>query len=387
MVVRLAVKREHFIQFYSRGGIAMPSEHERFAELIDAYIDGTISDDDKTFFENHARACDTCKQELEEAKSIQSALHELPALEAPSDFTQKVNALIDKELNLTFRDKLLKHITRYRGGYSAAAACLVLAAVLGVGSLKTELTDVTPSVAVETQTAMPQESAKPLPTPPPAEEEAATETVSPIVTVTSPGIVITPTIPTSTFTASSTPTYAASSTNATVAVPTVPPEAMPSEEPDDDISSQTSTPSDTAVSSSVPAASNSPAVQTSGTPVVTALTEEEEEARERAIIDGFKEANVEVTMPGSDIDGVTAEQSSTSSDYNMSKTVAVSEEDEALVMQMLAQYQTSVGSDGYHLTTANYEAFLNDLNDKGIVYTLAGENKSGSEVLVKVVTR
>ena len=105
---------------------------KRFAELLDSYIDGDISQADKISCHVHISECASCKAEYEFAKRIHDTLHTLPAPEVPAGFLDDINKKIDEG---AFRDTepRIRRIVRNPAAYSAVAAGLALAVVVGSG--------------------------------------------------------------------------------------------------------------------------------------------------------------------------------------------------------------------------------------------------------------
>lgn len=105
-------------------------ECERFAALTDSYLDGSISASDKAILEAHMSVCDRCKSDLEFTKGLYNTLHTLPKLDVPEDFLACLNKRIDEE-EAARPAPLAKRILRSRRAYSAAAAGLALALIIG----------------------------------------------------------------------------------------------------------------------------------------------------------------------------------------------------------------------------------------------------------------
>ena len=61
---------------------------ERFRMLINEYIDGMLSESDKTEFEQHMRECDKCAQLCEQTQKTVELLRGLPDLKIPEDIVK-----------------------------------------------------------------------------------------------------------------------------------------------------------------------------------------------------------------------------------------------------------------------------------------------------------
>ncbi len=376
---------------------------EDFLALTDSYIDGTISEPEKALMDEHAASCDTCKQELEFALSLRSALRSLPKLEVPGDFTEKINARIDSEKKASPVKRVFNHIRMHRGGYSVAAACFVLAAVLTarVGSLTSDVVekpsatdnpaytasasdapsspDIISAVSPESTPVTasdPDATPRPLPTRPPAEAAVSAAPANATAAPTEykqPALVITPKYSYSSGTGTSaaskqTPVYTNTEPAGEPEVSASPESAEPVSEPAETVAP------DPADSGIMTAALDDP------DPI-----EGETNTREREMVNSYSiTPGQSVTPPGSDVSGVTAQTSDAASDYSMNKTVSISEEDEETVLDVLKQFGTSEGSGSFSLSAADYEAFLKELDSNGIVYTLAGDSSDGSDVVVTV---
>jgi len=65
---------------------------ERFKMLINEYIDGTLSESDKTEFEQHMRECDKCAQLCEQTQKTVELLKGLPDLKIPENLVKGTKA-------------------------------------------------------------------------------------------------------------------------------------------------------------------------------------------------------------------------------------------------------------------------------------------------------
>jgi len=103
--------------------------NDLFFENIDMYVyEECDSEQMKLFFE-HIKTCKKCAEEYELACSVKDAMSSMQLLTPPADFSKLVNERLDREISTERKRRFMK--PGYRK-YSAVAACLVLAAVLGI---------------------------------------------------------------------------------------------------------------------------------------------------------------------------------------------------------------------------------------------------------------
>jgi hypothetical protein len=62
------------------------NRHNRLRQSLSAYVDGAISERDRTAIEAHLVVCETCAAELEGLRATSEALQALPAVAAPRSF-------------------------------------------------------------------------------------------------------------------------------------------------------------------------------------------------------------------------------------------------------------------------------------------------------------
>jgi hypothetical protein len=60
--------------------------HTRLRESLSVYIDGALTDVERTRLESHLATCDACRNELEGLRAASEALRGLPAIAAPRSF-------------------------------------------------------------------------------------------------------------------------------------------------------------------------------------------------------------------------------------------------------------------------------------------------------------
>ncbi len=102
---------------------------EKFAEMLDNYE--SLSDEERALMSEHAAQCEECGHELDFMRSVINSVRTLPELKVPDDFLEKLNARIDAEGLTAKRGGIVGHMRYNWQKYSAAAACLLIAAVIG----------------------------------------------------------------------------------------------------------------------------------------------------------------------------------------------------------------------------------------------------------------
>ena len=109
---------------------------KEFENLVEEYIDNELDSEKKLEFEEHIKTCPACREELEFSKMLRQSVGEIELPEPPADFLDRVNAALDKELNAIEPPKKTKLPIFSRRWQTAAAACLVVAAFLGVNLME-----------------------------------------------------------------------------------------------------------------------------------------------------------------------------------------------------------------------------------------------------------
>lgn len=74
----------------------MPSTQDTSAELMTAYLDAELGDEDAAAFEEALENDPEAKSELEQLRRVMSLVSTLPDVEAPPDFYEKVSKRIRK---------------------------------------------------------------------------------------------------------------------------------------------------------------------------------------------------------------------------------------------------------------------------------------------------
>lgn len=110
-----------------------------FQNMLDAYLEGSLSDEENLFMEGHDISCKHCHKELLFRQSVYDTLHTLPKLPVSPDFTANLNARLDAIDAGNFVQDQRPHPTIRRfplvyhwKKYSAVAACLVLAVLVRI---------------------------------------------------------------------------------------------------------------------------------------------------------------------------------------------------------------------------------------------------------------
>lgn len=94
---------------------------QRFRELLDGYMDDTLSQEDKQFVKAHTQACETCRQELSLLTEIKAAIGGLDDdIVVPLPAQAAWRSAVRKEIRLKKNKKIIRFIA------SAAAAVVVL---------------------------------------------------------------------------------------------------------------------------------------------------------------------------------------------------------------------------------------------------------------------
>lgn len=122
-------------------------ECDKFLEKIDLYIHNEISANERAELDSHISECENCRNELEFARKINAALRNLPLIETPPDFKDRLHEKIKAERKNKFY--------KMWQPYAAFAACFVLAVVLrsGAGDMLDSLkaSEVTPVPIVKSE--------------------------------------------------------------------------------------------------------------------------------------------------------------------------------------------------------------------------------------------
>ena len=63
---------------------------EQIREELSAYLDGELSEQDRSALDTHLRACEACREMLEELKGVSATISDLPRAKAPVSLLTKV---------------------------------------------------------------------------------------------------------------------------------------------------------------------------------------------------------------------------------------------------------------------------------------------------------
>ncbi len=99
---------------------------EEFGEMLNNYAD--LSDKDKMLMTEHMEKCAECRDEFDFMMSIIAQLNTLPRIETPEDFAAELNKKLD---GIQKSNRILEFARRNYRQLSTAAACLLLAVVIG----------------------------------------------------------------------------------------------------------------------------------------------------------------------------------------------------------------------------------------------------------------
>ena len=106
---------------------------ERFAHMLDNYAD--LSSAEIAELEAHAEMCESCAADLAFMRSILGTVNSLPPIDPPKDFLESVNARLDAELDSEPAIKrFVRHSKPYVYRYGSLAACVAIAAAVGVNA-------------------------------------------------------------------------------------------------------------------------------------------------------------------------------------------------------------------------------------------------------------
>lgn len=104
---------------------------EEFEHMLDNYE--SLTDKEKLMMAEHAAECKSCRDDMDFMLSIIGVTKALPEIKAPDDFLDRLNVRIDlEEIKGKRKRRLHRLVMTDWKRYSAAAACLLLAAVVGV---------------------------------------------------------------------------------------------------------------------------------------------------------------------------------------------------------------------------------------------------------------
>lgn len=108
------------------------SECENILKMIDDYIDNDLSEQERKKIEEHIKECQSCRDEIRFATAVKKATEEIELPSAPTDFLDRVHAAIDNEKVIALPNKKIKPIIFAKRWQTGIAACLIVAAFLGI---------------------------------------------------------------------------------------------------------------------------------------------------------------------------------------------------------------------------------------------------------------
>ena len=98
-------------------------------DLLSAYADGQLGEDERTAVDAHLEACPACRQELEATRHAKEWISGLPAIDAPFGFFERM--LLDPSVPRRRRDRWVLRA----GAISLAATASIWLAVVGLTGL------------------------------------------------------------------------------------------------------------------------------------------------------------------------------------------------------------------------------------------------------------
>lgn len=340
-----------------------------FFHNIDRYVYDECTEEEMNLFKQHMETCEKCREEYELSCSVKNAMGSMNNITPPADFSKLVNERLDREIAASAKPRLLK--AGYRR-YSAVAACIVLAAVLGTQGIDLE------EPVIETST-LTNQSFQAVP-------DSETEPAPTVQPVEAPEVVAAPV-----STPKATKSNASTKKNAPVAAPAVtvstPAPAQMGQEDD--------------VYSRIPAHLNPKnqivlASSVEKTYEISGINPEDIPKKERDLAAEF--ALLETTNSGaivanaatiSSMEGVEfriTSGNSASKDYGIgSGSLFITTDDKDLVTELLIKYISVTDKDCYFFTSDNFDMFIQEMNNYGISYKESIVSKNGNNVAVKLI--
>lgn len=349
-----------------------------FFHNIDRYVYEECTEEEMNLFKQHMENCARCKEEYELSISVKNAMSTMNTITPPADFSKLVNERLDREIAVPAKPRLLKAGNRR---YSAVAACLVLAACLGIHTNDmSEPVVETTTLTNQSLQAVPEQ--KPEPTP----------TAAPVVVTQSEPVV--PKAPVS----KPEPTKSTASTkiSAPVATPAVtvstPVPAEPIQpEPEEEVDVYSKIPPHLNPRNQVVLASS-----VEKTYEISGIEPKDIPKKKRDLTAEF--ALLETTNSGaivanaatiSSMEGVEfriTQNSAGPKDYGIgSGSLFISTDDKELVTQLITKYISVTDKDCYFFTSDNFNLFIQEMENHGISYKESLVSKSGGNVAVKLI--
>jgi anti-sigma factor RsiW len=110
------------------------SECEILSDLLEGYLRGSLSREERGRLEEHVNACKACEKALREHLALHKALESVPECEIPADFTEVVLSRIEKSRLATYGSWKLSAL--------AALVLVFLCAAVALSSLFFDASDV-----------------------------------------------------------------------------------------------------------------------------------------------------------------------------------------------------------------------------------------------------
>ncbi|MGE5372345.1 MAG: DUF4349 domain-containing protein [Solirubrobacterales bacterium] len=104
-------------------------------ELLSPYIDNEIAENDRAVLDQHLASCHRCSAELRELRRMVEGLHQLPPVNVPPDFMNRLHERLQAEKVVPLKGAQYRDLrTRSRAGWFAASAAAVALTVGIYGS-------------------------------------------------------------------------------------------------------------------------------------------------------------------------------------------------------------------------------------------------------------
>ncbi len=342
---------------------------DMFFYNIDKYVYEECSESEMKLFMEHLGSCEKCKAEYELACQVKDAMHGMNNITPPADFSKLVNERLDREISKPKARGFIK--PGYRK-YSAVAACLVLAAVLGAETIDFTKAPVLDSsivteeglqsviTEVSEQTPVPENSVM---VPSPATEEAVNGAASTTYAPTAKPAKAQPAAH------ANKQAYAPAKTPAATKMPEIPSHLDPEKQ--------------TVLASSVEKTYEISGVSLEEVPVKKRNLEEE-----FALLETTK-TGVIVANPAtmSSLDGVEVQiKKSNTSDYGVgSGSIFIAAKDKEIVDELITKYIFVEDNNCYFFTGDNFDSFIEELKIQGIDYKEILVSEKGNNVAINIV--
>ena len=347
---------------------------DMFFHNIDKYVYDECTKEEMELFKQHMENCAECKAEYELSCSVRDAMHSMRNTTPPADLSKLINERLDRETPA----KKVSFISAGCRKYSAVAACLVLAAVIGAENIN--LTDNAPlestTVIDNSLQSMPdttEATVQDVILPQPAVEEvapAAPATKAPVRKASTKKI-----------------THAA--VPAATQKPVVAAPAAEQSYNNDDVMSKIPPHLDPS-KNVVLASSVEKKYEISGINPENYANKERNLEAEFALLETTKSGVIvanAATM--SSLDGVrfgADDSAKNSKDYGIgSGSIFISSKDKMLVDELLIKYISVEEGGCCFLTGDNFENFIEEMNSRGISFEERLLTEKGGNVAIKVV--